>query len=55
MRPRLGLLNETHDGVDDNHAEDHRRVDEFLQTCRDDAGDKQNVDQRVVKLPDYTH
>ena len=27
----LGLLNETHDGVDDHHAEDHCGVDEFPQ------------------------
>ena len=51
----LGLLNETHDRVDDHHTEDHCGVDEFPQTGGDRPRDEQNIDQRMMKLAQYAH
>lgn len=51
MRLCLGFLNETHDRIDHHHTEDHCGVNEFLKTGGDRPGNEQNVDQRVMKLP----
>ena len=46
----LGLLDETGDGVDQHHTEDHDRVDVLAQHRRASARRQQHVDQRVVEL-----
>ncbi len=49
---RLGpaLLDEAHDGVDENDPEDDARVDELAEEHRCRAGDEKDVDQHVVEL-----
>ena len=47
----LAFLYETDHGVDDHDTEDHAAVDPIAQQQSDRAGDEQNVDQDIVKLP----
>ena len=49
---RLRLLQETNDRVDEHDAEDDRRVHPFAQERRDADGQHQDVNERLVELPE---
>ncbi|EUA15696.1 ATPase, P-type (Transporting), HAD super, subfamily IC domain protein [Mycobacterium kansasii 662] len=42
-------------GIDDNHTEDHRGIDVFAQSRGNQPGCEQDVDERMVKLPQNAH
>jgi hypothetical protein len=46
----LAFLHETNDGVDSDHSEDHRHIDEVTERGCYGSRSQQDVDQDVVEL-----
>ena len=51
----LAFLDESDNRIDEHDAEDHPRVDPVVEHRRDDHGDQQDVDQRLVELEQKPH